>query len=88
MEYKNYAQQYYHTIYKDRLKDKTELCPICEMNVHVWNRSKHLKSKKHIMNSMTEEERKNMELIKAKIKVEKKLQEVMKELDSLGNVGA
>ena len=53
---KQYHSDYYQNKYKEVLKNKKCFCEICQKEVQSWNIYKHKSSKKHILNSMDENE--------------------------------
>jgi len=53
---KQYHSDYYHKKYKEVLKNKKCFCEICQKEIQSWNIYKHKSSKKHILNSMDENE--------------------------------
>lgn len=74
--YKSYNQYYYQTKYKDIIKDKVCHCDLCNVDFSAWNKSKHIKSKKHIFNALPEEEK----LVAIK---EKKITSLNKKIEQL-----
>ena len=55
---KQYHIDYYQNKYKEILKNKKLFCETCKKEVQSWNIYKHKISKKHILNSMDENEHK------------------------------
>jgi hypothetical protein len=53
---KQYHIDYYQNKYKEVLKNKKLFCENCKKEVQSWNIYKHKISKKHILNSMDENE--------------------------------
>ena len=71
-----YYKNYYHNKYKNIIKEKKEYCECCKLEFASWNLYKHRKSKKHQINSLSEEEKlnyvKQQQLNKFLAKVEQK----------------
>ena len=57
MDLKEYNHNYYITVYKEKIRNKKVKCEACNCEYSKWNEYKHFKSKKHIVNTMTEEEK-------------------------------
>ena len=57
MEQKDYHKKYYNNKYKEIISKKRSYCDCCQLEFASWNIYKHMKTRKHIMNSMNEEDK-------------------------------
>lgn len=80
---KEYHHTYYITHYKDIIKNKTSYCSVCDRELTKWNIYKHNKSKQHIINSMTEQERRVYEEQVRVKQIEQKRQRLLRQLEQL-----
>jgi hypothetical protein len=69
----DYYKQYYHNKYKDIISTKKQFCQCCQLEFSSWNIYKHTKTKKHLLNSMNEEDKQNYLEEKSKTKILKKI---------------
>jgi hypothetical protein len=74
----NYNKNYYNNVYKEIIKNKREFCVCCNKEFASWNIYKHNKTKKHKINSMSEDE-------KEKYLAEKNKTKILKQIDKLQN---
>lgn len=80
MDKSYYHRQYYKNHYKDIIKNKKTFCECCQVEVSSWNIWKHRQSKKHTVNNMTEDERKEHDANLRQIKLLKKIQHLESQL--------
>ena len=66
MSLKEYNHNYYMNVYKTKIKDIRLKCDACNCEYSKWNEHKHFKSKKHIFNVMSPEEK--MKFIEDKVR--------------------
>jgi hypothetical protein len=84
--YKEYQKQYYNNIQKEKLKNEFIFCDACNRSYAGWNIRKHYKSAKHLKNSLSEEEIKELKIQKEKNREERVLQKRIKKLEELVNL--
>lgn len=80
---KEYHHNYYINHYKEIIKNKKTYCDCCQTEVSSWNFYKHKNSKKHQINSMTEEEKANYEISKQKNKEIKEKEKLLMKIKLL-----
>jgi hypothetical protein len=86
MDYSTYHREYYENVYKPIISNKLFYCDCCQIEMKLWNKSQHLKTKKHQLNKENgkpikkEKYYKECDLEKLKLKLEK-LQTVIQELE-------
>lgn len=78
MERSEYNKNYYQNIYKDKLKNTCVYCDLCQKEYKSWNIYKHNKSKKHYLNSLSEEEREQYD----KEKLDNKIKKMINKLEN------
>jgi hypothetical protein len=71
----NYNKAYYYNKYKQIISNKRVFCECCQTEYASWNIYKHNKTNKHIINSMSEDEK--MKYLEEKMK-RKVLQKIEK----------
>ena len=76
MEKSDYNRNYYQNKYKNIISNKKCYCECCNLEFAAWNIYKHKKSKKHLINSMNEED-------KMKYLEEKYYDKINKKIDTL-----
>jgi len=72
---KNYNRNYYQK-YKNIIANKRSYCDCCQLEFAAWNIYKHNKSKKHLFNSMSEEDKKKKLEEKTKEKINNKIEKL------------
>lgn len=79
MERIEYNKNYYHSKYKEIIKNKKCYCDCCQLEFAAWNIYKHNKTQKHFFNSMSEED-------KLKYLEEKSKKKIMRKIEKLRNL--
>jgi hypothetical protein len=78
MEQSDYNKNYYHNKYKNIIANKRSYCECCDLEFAAWNIYKHKKTKKHLINSLNEEDKKKYLENIHKDKINKKISKLQK----------
>ncbi len=83
MDKVEYHKKYYEEHYKPKLQNKKEFCECCQEFVVAWNIYKHAKTKKHMVKSLSEEERLKYLQEKQNHKIEKQIDKLKSKIHIL-----
>lgn len=79
----DYNKNYYHNKYKSIISNKKSFCNCCQLEFAAWNIYKHKKSQKHILNSMSEEDKMIYLEEKSKNKIRQKIDKLTNTLGKI-----
>lgn len=74
MERSDYNKHYYQNKYKQIIQNKKRVCECCQQEFSAWNMYKHNKSRKHFLNTLSEEDRKKYFEEKSQEKIRQKIE--------------
>lgn len=80
---KEYHHNYYVNHYKQIISTKKIFCECCKVEISAWNLYKHKNSKKHLYNSLSDEEKEKIIAAKQKITSEEQYVQLKKKLELL-----
>lgn len=82
MEKIDYHKNYYHNKYKNIISNKKSFCDCCKLEFAAWNIYKHTKTKKHLLNSLNEEDKQKYLEEKEKLKILQKIEKLKKFIEN------